>query len=333
MPDSFDPSSFQQFYRELLAGGRPKDTLTADFIRRMASLKIRRDWEQGRKIAATNVERFDLGCDNSGEPQYLIAMDVAGRREHHRTVKLPTSGDVQSMDPSDEQVEVATTEDSFLDRLSLATGTSQLAMICDAETMILDTTRRERLSQILWKFILASRDNPNSATLIAVGSAIRKYIAMLNVNRIGEIAELLETGHRAQLPLDLELEVTKMVYRKFEANPPAQPDPVPPLALRLWEIAQEYLRPRIMVRDKYATVASLSIEAIVALRSPFAQNAISAALTTRYSWFGEKVIDDLRNLAIRWRGKNRDAADWCTDITNRIIEVHSGNPDASKTPR
>jgi nitroreductase len=186
------------------------------------------------------------------------------------------------------------------------------------------------LSSILWDYISTHRDDIRSDVLTAVGSAIRKYIAMLDVSRMNEIASLLEAGHRAPLSLELELEVVKMIYRKFEANPPAATDTEVALAARLWEMAQDYMRPRFILREKYATVASLAVEAIVALRGSEASDAVAAVLSSPFAWFREMVTDDLARLVGRWRQKNSNAADWCEAIlrdVNPILggEAHAGN--------
>ena len=46
----------------------------------------------------------------------------------------------------------------------------------------------------------------------------RLPLAMLSVDRIGEIAALLEAGHRMPLPLDLELEVTNLASKAIPSQ-------------------------------------------------------------------------------------------------------------------
>jgi hypothetical protein len=121
----------------------------------------------------------------------------------------------------------------------------------------------------------------------------------------------------AQGHLDLELEVVKMVYRKFEANPPSQPSPHLALAERLFDVAQTYVAPRLVLRDKYATVAALAIDAIVAMRSNRSGDAIRIAMDSTFKFFREMVADDLNRLSIRWRTKLPDAANWCDGLLNQ----------------
>jgi hypothetical protein len=89
------------------------------------------------------------------------------------------------------------------------------------------------------------------------------------------------------------------------------------------------MRPRIILRDKHATVASLSVEAIVAMRSTLAEPAVAAALATPYSWFGEMVRDNLARLSERWRAKDRRAAEWCDKLLGENSGQGTGKLSAS----
>ncbi|HET6247760.1 MAG TPA: hypothetical protein VFE47_08690 [Tepidisphaeraceae bacterium] len=305
----------------------------AEILKKLVREKARgREWGWGRKTLPTNVAKYALGRDDDGEDQYMILMDVDGKREHHRTVKLPASGDIQSFD-DDEVDDIASSifdDDTLLDRLLTATGKSQLSMICDAETLHLEQSQKGRLSAILWKFIVTNLNSDNPDVLVAVGSAIRKYVGMLSVDRIGEVGALLETDSHPMLHLDIELEIVKMTYRKFEANPQVATDRFAKLGERFWETAQDYLRPRFLGRDKYAAGASLLIASIVAMRSRFSDQALASALASPYSWFGEKVIADLRNLADRWKFKNAESSDWCIRLVDDAMKSHNGNIGAFK---
>jgi len=293
-------------------------------IEKFTAEKNRRDWESGGQVAAA-VQKFPLGRDNVGELVEMISIDVGGQKHQYRTTRLPPI-DAQSTGLATE-VHTATTSD-ILDRLERDGVTAPPRMICDAETLRVSGPERERLSSLLWNYISAHRDDTQSDVLTAVGSAIRKYIAMLDVSRMNEVASLLEAGHRAPLSLELELEVVKMIYRKFEANPPAHTNTEAALSARLWEMAQDYMRPRFILREKYATVASLAVEAIVASRGSEAGDAVAAALSSPFAWFREMVTDDLVRLADRWRQKRPEAADWCEAIVRDVHPILGGEAHA-----
>jgi hypothetical protein len=101
-------------------------------------------------------------------------------------------------------------------------------------------------------------------------------------DRMGELAVLLESGHRSPLPIDLEIEVAKMIFRNFDVHPPVATDTQPELAQRLLEMVHAYVNPRILLRDKHSAAASLAIEANVAMRSSLAVEALQAAAQCPY---------------------------------------------------
>jgi hypothetical protein len=171
----------------------------------------------------------------------------------------------------------------------------------------------------LWQYIVENRNSNDRDELVVVGAAIRKYVALMPMRRMGDLAVLLESGHRSPLPIELEIELAKMIYRNVETHPPAAPDPHPQLAQRLSEIVLAYTNPRVVLRDKHAAAASLAIEAIVAMRSPLAEPAWRAARESPYRWFAEIVSDDLDELRARWSEKSREAAEWLDDLRQRVL--------------
>ena len=154
--------------------------------------------------------------------------------------------------------------------------------------------------------------------LVAVASAIRKYIAIMPMNRIDELTTLLVPGNQEPLSLDLELEVAKMIYRNFEVFPPDISNLHAELSSRLWDLVCAYVDPRILLRDKHSAVASLAIEAIVAMRSDQAFEAWKMAVDCPFRWFGEMVSDDLRELRRRWEGRSDAALEWLDNLRKRV---------------
>jgi hypothetical protein len=131
---------------------------------------------------------------------------------------------------------------------------------------------------------------------------------------------LIEPANHEPLSLELELEVAKMIFRNFEVHPPTAPDPHPDLADRLLEMARAYANPRILLREKHAAVASLAIEAIVAMRSNRACEAWGVAIESPYRWFREMVADDLKELQEQWAAKDREAAGWLHDLRAKLVQ-------------
>ena len=206
--------------------------------------------------------------------------------------------------------------------LAMFGANAPIALLCEIELAHFDPPQQKTLLPLLWRYTLEHRDSNNRDELVAVGAAIRKYVALMPMDQMGELATLLESGHRSSLPIELEIEVAKMVYRNFEVHPPTVADPHPQLAERLWEMAQAYLNPRILVRDKHAAAASLAVEAIVVLRSPLAENAWQAVTECPYSWFSELVSDDLDELLQKWSDKNPEAVAWLSELRSARL-VHA----------
>jgi hypothetical protein len=158
------------------------------------------------------------------------------------------------------------TADQLLGELTDAGANPPCSLLCTVELTRFDPSQRQALLPLLWQYIFDRRNSNDRDDLVAVGAAIRKYVAIMPMDRMGELAVVLETGSRSPLPIDLEIEVAKMVYRNFEVHPPVVADPHPELAQRLWEMVQAYVNPRVLLRDKHSAATSLAIEAIVSMR-------------------------------------------------------------------
>jgi hypothetical protein len=211
------------------------------------------------------------------------------------------------------------TADELVRQLADAGPNASSRLLCAIELARFAPPQRQVLLPLLWRFILDRRNSNDRDELVGVAAAIRKYIAIMPMERMGELAALLETGHRSPLSIDLEIEVAKMVYRNFEVHPPVVGDPQPELAQRLWEMVRAYIDPRILLRDKYSAATSLAIEAIVATRSPLAEHAWRAAIACPYRWFAELVNDELEDLYERWGTKNPGAAAWLQELRNKVL--------------
>ena len=213
------------------------------------------------------------------------------------------------------------TADELLRELNDAGQSPPTKLLCAVELARFEASQHEVLLPLLWRYILAHRDSNNRDELIATGAAIRKYMAIIPMDRMGELAVLLESGHRSTLPIDLEIEVVKMVFRNYEVHPPVAIDTQPELAQRLWEIVQAYVNPRVLLRDKHSAAASLAIDAIVAMRSSHATDALQAAAQSPYRWFAELVSDDLDNLHKKWSRNSPEAAAWLGELRNQVLAL------------
>jgi len=256
---------------------------------------------------------------------YAALTTDAGRyiTRGHRTERQ--SEDPQSVPPRTSPPDNTSTSSSVLTPAQLlqqlidAGEAPSCSLICQAELTRFNPLEHQVLLPLLWRYILAHRNSNRRDVLAAVGAAIRKYIAIMPMDRMGALAVLLESGSRSPLPIELEIEVAKMIFRNFEVYPPADADPQPELAQRLLDIVQVYTHPRILLRDKHSAAASLAIEAIVSMRSPLAEQAWQAAVDCPYGWFAELVSDDLEDLYEQWGDKSPASAKWLRELRDEVL--------------
>lgn len=174
-------------------------------------------------------------------------------------------------------------------------------LILSAEDLDFTAEQERELLPLLRDFIEKFRDSNEREDLIAVGSAIRNYVALMDVSRIGTLASLLEPGHRAVIPQEIELEIVKIVARKFAANPPAAPAPEPELATRLMELAEAYLNPRVLPRGRFSAIALLALQGLAGMRSPQLEPLLTAAGDLPFPWFHRQLKRLLNQLLDQWR--------------------------------
>jgi hypothetical protein len=257
---------------------------------------------------------YDAALETDDGPIFLENARPRGHKSADSQL-ISRTGEQRDLAPDVDKVSAA----DLLQRLNGAGVNPPPSLICLVELTSFDPSQHEVLLSLLWRYILAHRDSNNRDELAATGAAIRKYIAIMPMDRMGELAVLLESGHRSPLPIDLEIEVAKMVFRNFEVHPPAAIDTQPELAQRLWEMVQAYVNPRILLRDKHSAAASLAIEAIVAMRSSLAVEAWQAAARCPYRWFAELVSDDLDDLHEKWSHKHPEAAAWLGGLRSHVM--------------
>lgn len=213
--------------------------------------------------------------------------------------------------------------DSFIGKLLAAQGDDRIGLICDAETMLfMVDSERERVMAFLLEYIKENFHSTHNNTKIAVGSAIRKYIAMMDVSRANEVIPLLKTCKIHSDLLALELEIIKIVQRKFEANPPYFDDTFPELANAIWKIAQRSIDEAIFGKvDYHPTIACLAIMCLVGMRSTLAKHAVHVGLTSIRQWISEVILDDLYRMEKKWRNQNKlESADWVLSLIPPKIE-------------
>lgn len=192
----------------------------------------------------------------------------------------------------DESNDPGATVDSaiaILKELSQADDARKRELIINAEAFTFDGNARIELISILRDYIDQNRDSNDQDVLLAVGSAIRKYVAMIDMSDIDSLASILESGHRASTSIEIELEVAKMAFRKFVANPPRELNTHSALADQLADLARVYLNPRVFPKGRCSAVAMLATQASLVMISSHCEQIIAEVKNSPYQWFREQL--------------------------------------------
>jgi hypothetical protein len=163
-------------------------------------------------------------------------------------------------------------------------------LVLEAEVLPFGPADRIRLNDALRRFIEDYRNSDDPEDLVAVASAIRKYVATMDAADLGDLAVLLASDQNASVPLEVELEVAKTLVRKLTSQPPEEPDGEPELADRLMEVASTYLNARLLSREKYGAVALNAVLALLLLRSRHVANLLILLRNVRVPWFTQLVV-------------------------------------------
>lgn len=328
MPTHRNPSPFTVKVLESLLrtqSGEPSGTLQQ---------LLEKYVERAGKRSSTSIEiRAGALCRQSDGSYDIDAITASGPWKFIKAQKV--SGDIQSEldEPWQRWKDVEVYErdvtahgrlhvvssTEVLEKLFDSFGAERRQLIFEAEQLRFEGASRRDLIDFLRRYIEENRDSNDREELIAVASAIRKCVAMIDVFDMGWVATLLETGHRAPVSVDVELEVAKMVFRKFSANPPAAPDPQRELAARLMEIAEAYLNPRILPRDRHATVAMLAIQSLLVMLSDLSDRVIERVNETPFRWFRQQLRRRMERVAIEWHG----TASLVDDLRQLIDQIDS----------
>jgi hypothetical protein len=177
-------------------------------------------------------------------------------------------------------------------------------LIIEAEAIDFPPRHVATLNAVLRDFITGYRESNDPHDLVSVGAAIRKCIATSKTDEaLPYAAQLLHAGPLAPIPIEIELELVKMVLRKLTANPPEQHDFLPELGDRLWEIAHTYLNPRLLTREKYGAIALNAILGLVLLRSRRVTGVLQIVSDLKAPWFRQLLARRLGRL--RYKRKER----------------------------
>jgi len=182
--------------------------------------------------------------------------------------------------------------------------------ILDLEGTSFDKSQAGMLEPVLFEFIQSQRNSSDPLDAIAVGSAIRQYVAILDGTELGSIATLLEAEHRTPVSLEIELEIAKMVVRKLTAVPSSSANPFPELADRLMEICRTYLNARLLPRTNYGATALNAILGLTLLAASHLPELFEQLRNLRVVWFKQQIARRTNRLLSEPALQEADKAEW-----------------------
>ncbi len=197
-------------------------------------------------------------------------------------------------------------------------------LIIEAEGLDFDFEQRVALAPLLFEFIKQYRNSGDEVDSIAVGSAIREYVAVIPVQKIGTLVELLEAEQAIGLPLEVENEIVKMIARKFTVHPPIVENPEPALAELLLSLVKSYANPRVLPRVEFASITLNALHGLVAMRAPGVRELILGVHVLSISWFNDILESQILSLAEEWEGclnqdYNHECLSFIEDILDKIV--------------
>jgi len=157
---------------------------------------------------------------------------------------------------------------------------------------------------LLVEFIKKHRGTNSQNVVVAVGAAIRKVLLNVSDEQLGLGAELMKSAGNLEVPIEVELEVAKMVVHRFRYAPNTSTVGLSELASLLLENARVYSKTNLVNRDCYNATALNSVLAIVLMRHEEAAPLINHIESISPQWFVDLVKNRLRRMATEIENEN-----------------------------
>jgi len=151
--------------------------------------------------------------------------------------------------------------------------------------------------ELLVDFIKKHRSTNSQKVLIAVGAAIRKVLLNISDEQLCLAAELMKSAGSLEVPINVELEVAKMVVHRFRYAPNTSTVGLEELANLLLESAKVYSKSNLVNRDFYGAAALNSVLSIVLMGNKEATDLINHIVVVSPHWFVDLVKSRLRRMA------------------------------------
>lgn len=244
------------------------DAVRKSFRKALSRMSARRSGESVQRLRRT---LYDLTCvqsHNTGRD--LLQWESAGAA-------------------ADEQDDWSPHE--IVQRLKQATieHEERRRLIIDAEVLSFRSGELRDLLPLLREFIVRFRHSEDLEDMVAVGSAVRKYVMNMADEDLRIFPALFDPSPTAPIAKAIELELAKAVVWRWTAQPPEVDDAEPSLASRLFDLVATYLRTRLISQKNIAAIALNAILGLLLLRSRHIPSLFELLRSLDAPWFTELV--------------------------------------------
>lgn len=181
-----------------------------------------------------------------------------------------------------------------------AVGSESLFTLRDliilAEVAEFTTEQENELLPILRTFISDNRCSMDAPVITALCSAIRLYVALLPMDEMETVTELLTSKDGIPLCTDAQMEISRMVFNCFTRHDPTSSDPVPRLAERLSVMCEAHSNEWVLDSKGSPCIVINVISALAAMRSPLVDGLVSRIKDVPFVWLHQLIEDSLRKL-------------------------------------
>ena len=192
-------------------------------------------------------------------------------------------------------------------------------LVMDAEVLPFTAVEVRKLLPLLRRFIHDRRESNEEDDIVAVGSAMRKYVMNIPIEELSTLADLFDPPARTPIPCEIELELAKTLVWKLAAEPLDASEKAPKLEDWLKDLAETYLKGRLIHQRNYSAIALNAVLAIPLLRSQHAPAILAKLRDLEVPWFTELVVRRAEQLA--GRIKERVPAESFSGILKGIVEM------------
>ena len=181
-------------------------------------------------------------------------------------------------------------------------ATDQITAVLFAETTAFSAEEKPRMLNALFKFTNSNRFSTDEKTVVAVGSAVRKFAMNMPASMLDQYAQLFVPSATESISCRIELELAKGASWRLAKLPTAECASAKQLGCRLAELASDYLVPRLILQENYASIALAATVGVILMNGESQDALLKRVQTLRagqhdMNWFRELLADRLMEIA------------------------------------